>query len=508
MVTAKLTSIKRRIALLKESAAEMDELSGLDRVTILPTAPAIASTGVEDSALAKVRPLKVPTDAPRFLAGSVPHLFLDDLQSKVSAFIGQDAFEEECEQYLLYLTDVSHIHTSVKDTLAATTKDPALTRWEWCEAVFLRHALSEHERMMELNKLLASGLLSQETYQQFAICVARDCRIYGVKDDNEIVLASLSNSLSPDTLNLILFSHWMYSHDLDAKISSVHTFTEYMKRLIGPHSNPPSNGPYTPFGTASCTSSGPERSRNRNSAHHDPRVRHDPPSASHDEAPLEHRCTTVDKPYECAQCGPNSNHITMHCKRCTNCRKIGHLAAVCRSPPFSDTRGSDYQHGMSSLPILHPLKTPQHSLSVVAPTHKSITFLSTAQVPTLPADEKLTYECTIYDPTLALLELDPVLALPAALEHIRLNDNDVHDMPTAFTNKTTNMPTLAPLESNSCTTVANIIPALDALDLGSPDPKRWKNHLGKAARKRLRTCLLAAIPSNCSFPSIYECNIL
>ncbi|KAF9308112.1 hypothetical protein BG003_011604 [Podila horticola] len=187
--------LQRRVTLLQESVAEMGDLSSLDNVSIVPPAPVVLPVVAEDSALAKIRPLKVPTDAPRFLPGSVPRLFLDDLHSKVSAFVGEDVFEEDCERYLHCLTDVSHKRTSVKDTLAAASHDPTLTHWEWCEAVFLRHALSEHERMMELNKLLAGGLLPMETYQQFAIRVARDTRIYGVKDDNEIVLASLANSL-------------------------------------------------------------------------------------------------------------------------------------------------------------------------------------------------------------------------------------------------------------------------------------------------------------------------
>ncbi|KAF9301664.1 hypothetical protein BGZ74_006427, partial [Mortierella antarctica] len=258
--TLELTHIKRNIALLRESVAEMADLASLDSVTIRPAAPApvaaaIGSGAVEETVLAKIRPLKVPTDAPRFLPGTVPRLFLDGLQSKVSAFIGQDAFDEDCERYLLYLTNVPHIRTSVKDSLAAMTRDPALSHWEWCEALFLLHALSEHERMMELNNLLAMGLLPGETYQQFAIRVARDTRIYGVKDDNEIVLASLSNSLPSETLNLILFSHRISRGDIDAKISSIITLTEYMKRLVGPR---------PPTSSGAPSSIGPERSRQRN----------------------------------------------------------------------------------------------------------------------------------------------------------------------------------------------------------------------------------------------------
>ncbi|KAG0012097.1 hypothetical protein BGZ81_001774 [Podila clonocystis] len=236
----------------QESVAEMGDLSSLDNVSIVPPAPVVAPVVAEDSALTKIRPLKVPTDVARYLSGSVPWLFLDDLHSKVSAFVGEDVFEEDCERYLHYLTDVSHIRTSVKDTLAAATRDPALTHWEWCEAVFLRHALSEHERMMELNKLLAGGLLPMETYQQFVICVTRDTRIYGVKDDNEIVLASLANSLPSEILNLILFSHCISRGDLDAQMSSVIAFTEYMKRLVGPR--PPSSV------STPSTLAGPDRS--------------------------------------------------------------------------------------------------------------------------------------------------------------------------------------------------------------------------------------------------------
>ena len=115
----------------------MGDLSSLDNVSIVPPAPVFLPVIAEDSVLAKICPLKVPTDAPCLLPGSVPWLFLDNLHSKVSAFVGEDVFEEDCERYLHYLTDVSHIHTSVKDTLAAASCDPALTCWEWCEAVFL-----------------------------------------------------------------------------------------------------------------------------------------------------------------------------------------------------------------------------------------------------------------------------------------------------------------------------------------------------------------------------------
>ncbi|KAG0333690.1 hypothetical protein BG005_005088, partial [Podila minutissima] len=203
------------------------------------------------------------------------------------------------------------------------TRDPALSHWEWCEALFLLHALSEHERMMELNNLLGMGLLPGETYQQFAIRVARDTRIYGVKDDNEIVLASLSNSLPSETLNLILFSHRISRGDIDAKISSIITFTEYMKRLVGPR---------PPTSSGAPSSIGPERSRQRNASRFDPHQRRNNGSLVRPDHHGEPSLPSVDKPYSCAQCGPNSSHTTAQCKRCTNCRKVGHSQAQCRLP--------------------------------------------------------------------------------------------------------------------------------------------------------------------------------
>ncbi|KAG0345686.1 hypothetical protein BG005_001194 [Podila minutissima] len=327
-VSLELANIKRKITLLQESVAEMGELSSLDAVSIMPAAPAVALAAVDDSSLAKIRPLKVPTNAPRFRSGTQARLFLDDLQSKVSAFIGQDAFDDEY-------------------TLAAITKDPALTRWEWCEAVFVRHALSEHERMMELNKLLAGGLLPMETYQQFAIRVARDTRIYGVKDDNEIVLASLCNSLPAETLNLILFSHRISLRDLDAKLTSVIAFTEYMKRLVGPRPPQSAGATSNHQGPSSRASSSVDRPRNRHSTRFDPRARRDLSRPDRADAHLEHRHTTVDRPYECAQCGPNSNHTTAHCKRCSNCHKVGHSAAVCRSPSAIAPHGAEFNSGLT-----------------------------------------------------------------------------------------------------------------------------------------------------------------
>ncbi|KAF9373229.1 hypothetical protein CPC16_001941 [Podila verticillata] len=326
--TLELTHIKHNITLLWESIAEMADLASLDSVTILPIVPvpvaaAVGSGAAEETVLAKIRPLKVPTDVPRFLPGTVPCLFLDDLQSKVSSFIGQDALDEDCEHYLLYLTNVPHIRTSVKDSLAAMTWDPALSHWEWCEALFLLHALSEHEHMMELNNLLGMGLLPSETYQQFAICVAHNTHIYGVKDDNEIVLASLSNLLPSETLNLILFSHHISRGDIDAKISSIITLTEYMKHLVGPC-------PPTRLGVPS--SAGPEWSCQHNAARFDPHHHHNNGSLVCPDHHVELSLPSVDKPYSCAQCGPNSSHTTAQCKCCTNCHKVGPSHAQCRLP--------------------------------------------------------------------------------------------------------------------------------------------------------------------------------
>ncbi|KAF9302958.1 hypothetical protein BGZ74_004560 [Mortierella antarctica] len=99
-IALELATIRRRITLLQESVAEMGDLSSLGNVSIVPPAPVVLPAAAEDSVLAKIHPLKVPADAPCFLLGSV------------STFVGEDVFEEDCERYLHYLTDVSHIRTS------------------------------------------------------------------------------------------------------------------------------------------------------------------------------------------------------------------------------------------------------------------------------------------------------------------------------------------------------------------------------------------------------------
>lgn len=349
---------------------------------------------------------------------------------------------------------------------------------------------------MELNKLLAGGLLPMETYQQFAICVACDTHIYGVKDDNEIVLASLANSLPSETLNLILFSHRISQGDLDAQVSSVIAFTEYMKCLVGPHQPSSVSVP--------LNHTGPDRSSNRTSSHFDPCQRRNNGFPGRSDA---HLHNSVDKPFNCALCGPNNNHGTTQCKHCNNCHKIGHSQAQCHLPS-AIAHSVDHQQGTSQLACLNlhssVVKIPFPEPNMVAHQNNALNFTSHLQALPLATDKILTYESGLYDSVLLTLETETGLTLPATMEHVSLSDNDFNDL----LNNITHSPLVASINSLSHT-LPVVVDDMFSHDLAeSPAKKQRKNHPGHKARECSRAHLLSAIPSNGFFPSTFECGLI
>ncbi|KAG0352973.1 hypothetical protein BGZ54_002490, partial [Gamsiella multidivaricata] len=126
----------------------------------------------------------------RFKKDSDPRAFLDQAKHIVCAYVGDDMFEDQCSRYLSYHA-VSPFHSqALKEEFAKRPKSKLA--WDECEAIFLKIALTEQERIEQIKQLLATGRENRESYRQFAMRTARDIRINGVKDDNKMVLTLLN----------------------------------------------------------------------------------------------------------------------------------------------------------------------------------------------------------------------------------------------------------------------------------------------------------------------------
>ncbi|KAG0195627.1 hypothetical protein BGX28_000952, partial [Mortierella sp. GBA30] len=264
--------------------------------------------------------LKINDDMPRFYPDSDPREFLDQLKHIVMPYVGKEAFEASCDRYLRYLT-VSEFHQQSLDyELNKKKKEGVNLTWEECEMIFLRVSLSEQERIAQIKQLLETGRKDHESYRQFAMRISRDIRVYGIKDDNEMVLSLLSATVTPDTLNLMVTRLQVLKQNAEVRFLSINDFTKIMSNLIGPL------GTYDKksYGSISIKDhrrvTGPYRLQKKaNAARFSPKIRQQEPNIT--------PRSMVLKPmtHNCAACGPNRSHNTADCiGNCTHCGKKGH----------------------------------------------------------------------------------------------------------------------------------------------------------------------------------------
>ncbi|KAG9319045.1 hypothetical protein KVV02_002464, partial [Mortierella alpina] len=121
-----------------------------------------------------------------------PRQFLDQLKHMVLPFVCKELFHANCDRYLSYLVINEYHQRCLEFEFNKRREEGKTLTWEECEVVFLKIALSEQERVEQIKKLLETGREEHETYRQFAMRIARDMRLYGIKDDNEMVLSLLS----------------------------------------------------------------------------------------------------------------------------------------------------------------------------------------------------------------------------------------------------------------------------------------------------------------------------
>lgn len=132
--------------------------------------------------------LQLTSDIPHYKDGHNSRDFLENMKQTVSSFKGDKRFAKDCHQYLRYLTANTRHHTKLTQELDKLKETPT---WEKCESLFIKVTMDQQQRIDELINLLNAGMKTDETYSQFSHRVARDIRIYGISDNNEIIFAHL-----------------------------------------------------------------------------------------------------------------------------------------------------------------------------------------------------------------------------------------------------------------------------------------------------------------------------
>ncbi|KAG0352137.1 hypothetical protein BGZ54_002952, partial [Gamsiella multidivaricata] len=310
-VIRELNALEKRIRLLIESIEDRASLN---------------------EALALEESLKVTKSMPRFKNGGDPRAFLDQVKHTVCACVGDDMFEDQCSRYLSHLT-VSPFHSqALKEEFAKRSKSK-LT-WDECEAIFLKIALTEQERIEQIKQLLITGRENRESYRQFAMRIARDIRIYGVKDDNEMVLTLLSATMSPDALNNMV-TRLHVEKGASADFTSINDFTRVLSGLVGPHAHVNRDANGNPVDT----STGASRNKHNKGAN-----RFSPASKKHEPKEMFRGSNNrTSQLFDCKHCGMNTTHETAGHKQCFKCGRRGHIEAECRGDRHMSPLSGSYK---------------------------------------------------------------------------------------------------------------------------------------------------------------------
>lgn len=329
--------------------------------------------------------LKIPPDMPRFDKGSNTRTFLVELRDSITAYVGRDRFERDCQRYLSYAIR-SSTHRHQLDEELEARKDEKIS-WKELEIMFLRIAMPVRERMDEIRKIIGLGRKSNETYRQFALRVHHDVTMLGIKDDNEVIIDSLLDKVPDDVYNTMLLTLRLEKRTR-CRFTSIHDFTEILSDMVGPTmdlgAQRPALDDYITARPAprmnKGASSGANRNRNSGRNRFDPARRQpmQPASATQQAAPR------PQGRQQCDNCGPNNTHSTNGCLLCTFCHKRGHTVNVCRARQYSNQandNGADEPTQATTGENALPMELA--ALKIIAPDANSHRLASNTQRPTL-----------------------------------------------------------------------------------------------------------------------------
>ncbi|KAF9944031.1 hypothetical protein BGZ72_002883, partial [Mortierella alpina] len=210
-----------------EEIAMLNRISGTERPQEEKTTTSAPEKKGNDDQLI----LKVPKDTPRFNTGSNVRQFLVGVKDSITAYVGQERFERDCQRYLCFLTQSPSHRRQLDDELDAR-KGEKLT-WKELETLFLRIAMPVRERMDEIRNIIGLGRKSNETYRQFALRINHDVTMLGIKDDNEVIIDSLMDKV-PDTVYNDMLLMLRMEKKSRCHFTSIKDFTDILSDMAGP----------------------------------------------------------------------------------------------------------------------------------------------------------------------------------------------------------------------------------------------------------------------------------
>ncbi|KAI9238754.1 MAG: hypothetical protein BYD32DRAFT_435432 [Podila humilis] len=355
--------------------------------------------------------LIIPKDAPRYESGDSAKDFLNVFESDMPSLLGPKKFDKLCKRYLIVLTKCM----ITKKALKAEFQNEGLDRptWEQCEKIFLRVATTEDQRTFELSSIITAGQTDHETYQQFALRMLHDINLYGIKDENEMVVDIIRAGLNDEAKNNLA---GMLRDKKKTKYSTITELLGDVKTLSGPSS----------VGIASVQRITPVTIHNKriNQQKNNPNKKHKNNGYYGGNQPVVYQNNNPNSGFQfqaqqasfqqpqpfqsfppqyqnqqlfgsnnhnnnnnsnyglnninrskagkrnrgsfyCDNCGQNSTHSTKQCKICNKCGKKGHVAEECQGTNY-------HRNGGQVVPTLmpHRLRT-RSTLKKTAQTEKT-----------------------------------------------------------------------------------------------------------------------------------------
>ncbi|ORZ07476.1 hypothetical protein BCR41DRAFT_360063 [Lobosporangium transversale] len=168
--------------------------------------------------------------------------------------------------------------------------------WEKCEILFLSTSLNEQERTTEMKQMLETGRKRTETFQQFAIRFSKEVRVYGIKDDNEMVLGLLTSAIDSETHNVMVSRLYTLKGRMVKKFISIRDFVKILSDLSGPTSA--LRAQKEQKSPQDSTTVGPLRSKNNRNNRF----------SAYKKSSIKESTRSAPDSYQCSRCGVNNTH--------------------------------------------------------------------------------------------------------------------------------------------------------------------------------------------------------
>jgi hypothetical protein len=183
------------------------------------------------------RLIKPTPDMPRFNLNptssnetNIVRVFMERFATHLDTLLGKETFERECHRYLIVLTAEDTYQQELKRRFSLMEGHIG---WDLAEKTFLEVCLTKEERLENMRAMANVGREPKETFQKYASRIDRNARVYGIQDNNDMVIHQLIRSIHSDMYNLLLFKYQAKEPEATT-FRSIATFCSYLKTLHGP----------------------------------------------------------------------------------------------------------------------------------------------------------------------------------------------------------------------------------------------------------------------------------